>query len=420
MRVEVAIHPMVQRQGVLVVEDSALQRTHIVEQLTLLGVERIHEAGDGFAALNLVRNLMVPPALIVLDIALPGIDGPEVLEQLAEDGYRPALLIASNSDNALIASVEDKARRLGFHVLGGVHKPIPLDVLAAMFTSLAEHLALRSLRPQSDRAAMTPDALREALDGQMLQPHYQPKIELRTGRLSGFEALARIHDAAGTVILPASFIALAEERGQVGELTLYMLGAVLTDMVTWKSRGTDVSVSLNLSPVLLLDHWLISEIIARVGTSGVSPRKLTFEITEVVLAADVPMVLESIGRLRQAGFAISIDDYGTGFSSMQQLSRIPFTELKIDRVFVTEAPGKPHMAEILRSTFEMARSLGLSTVAEGVETAAELAMLKSMGCNIVQGYHFGGPISAVDVFDWIRENRDRVAALCEQGETVPR
>lgn len=411
MKTTIDIHPQIQRQGVLVIEDGAEQRAAVVDKLSRLGVERIHEAPDGFSALNLVRNLMAPPAAIILDLVLPGMDGVEVLDRLSEDGYRPAVLIVSDSDPAVMSSVESVAQQLGFYVLGGVAKPVSMDVLKTAFISFDQHL--RHQEPiATSGPMMSAEELVKALAGHALRPYYHPKIELKSGRVVSLEALARIQNPDGGIIMPSSFIAIAETLGLAGEMTAFMLASVLADMQAWKLRGLDLSVSLNLSPTLLSDRQLISDIIAKTEAAGISPRRLTFEITETVLLADVPVALASISRLRLRGFAISIDDYGTGFSSMQQLSRIPFTELKIDRTFVRDVPGDPYRTTILRSAFEMARRLGLSTVAEGVETAEELAMLRSMGCSIAQGYYFGRPVARHEVLDWIKHNADHVAMLC--------
>lgn len=418
MNATMDIHPQIQRQGVLVLEDSAVQRAALVAKLAQLGVGRVHEAADGFAALNLVRNLMVPPALIVIDLVLPDMDGVEVLDRLSEDGYRPAVLIVSNTDRAVITSVGGVAQQLGFYLLGGVSKPVTLEALQHAFAQFDRHLREQAPLEPAD-LMLSVDELQRALAQRTLRPFYQPKIELRSGRVVSVEALARIRNGDGRIIMPASFIATAEARGMAGMLALCMLDCALTDIQAWQSRGLNLSVALNLSPMLLADKQLINDIISKTDAAGISPRQLTFEITETVLLADVPAALGSISRLRLRGFSISIDDYGTGYSSMQQLSRIPFTEMKIDPTFVRNVPGDPYRTTILRSTFQLARRLGVSTVAEGVETAAELCLLRTLGCAVVQGYYFGQPLMADEVCDWIGQNAAQIADLCAQAGALP-
>ena len=412
------LHPDLHQQGVLVVDDSAVQRTSAVFCLRKLGLSTLYEAGDGLSAVKIYRGLPRPPAVIVLDLELPGLDGIEVLQRLVEAHQKPHVILVSSADDVLINTVATMAQALGIPVLGAFRKPI----LATAFLQALQAYGPRQNMVRSTEADPTPlcaERLRQAIAEGEIRPYYQPKLALQQGTVAGFEALARWQLPDGVGVSPARFIPLAEESGLIGELTLLLLDQVLEDVVAWRHDGLAVNVALNLSAASLADPNLANEVLLRVARHGVAPRSMTLEITESALVADMTSALATISRLRLRGFGFSIDDYGTGFSSMQQLSRFPFTELKIDRTFVQGAPERAQLRTILQSSLEMARRLGITTVAEGVETETELQLLKAMGCRQVQGYLLARPMPAHKVLEWTRHDLDRVAQLCLQPVVHP-
>jgi EAL domain-containing protein (putative c-di-GMP-specific phosphodiesterase class I) len=187
---------------------------------------------------------------------------------------------------------------------------------------------------------------------------------------------------------------------------------LLTDLASWNSRGHYPSVSFNVSARSLTNREFAREILQRVDAANVSHRSLVLEITESAVVSDLASAIGTLGRLRLRGFGLAIDDYGTGFSSMQQLSRLPFTTLKIDRSFVNEAHRKWNLQTMLQSAIEMGHRLGLVTVAEGVETMEEMMLLESLGCQCVQGFLFSAPMPAAAVQGWLRQEKARIRALC--------
>lgn len=411
-----ALHADLHDLGVLVVDDSAVQRNSAVYCLRKLGLPTIYEAGDGLSAVKLYRSLPRPPAIMVLDLELPGLDGIEVLQRLVEMRRRPHVILVSSADEVLINTVATMAQALGIPVLGAFRKPVH----AGIFLQALQAYGMRQPAPRASEADHTPvcaDSLRRAIEHGDIRPFYQPKLALQQGTLAGLEALARWQLPDGVGISPARFIPLAEESGLIGPLTLLLLEQVLRDMAAWREAGVGVNVALNLSASSLADPTLANDVLMRVARCNVSPRAVTLEITESALVADTAAALATISRLRLRGFGFSIDDFGTGFSSMQQLSRFPFTELKIDRSFVHEAPIRAPLRTILQSSLDMARRLGITTVAEGVETEAELQLLKAMGCRQVQGYLLARPMPGHKVLDWIRNDLDGVARLCLKPAT---
>lgn len=406
------LHAAIRQQGVLVVDDSAVQRQAVVEALRRLGVSKIFEAADGLAGLQLLRSLFQPPAIIILDLEMPGMDGIEMAQLMAVEGVRASLLVASGAEHAILETVRDMVEELGLPLLGALRKPLSEAVLAGAFARFGDGAPC----PPGGGGGLPPgvsvDALRRALAEGRIVPYYQPKVRLDSGQVSGLEALARWREAGGNLIPPAAFIDLAERHGLIGDLTLAMLDAVLCDLAGWHEAGFYPVVAINVSAPSLAERRFANEIIGRVEAARVSPSALVLEITESALVSDLAAALGTLGRLRLKGFGLSIDDYGTGFSSMQQLSRLPFTELKVDRSFVRHAHEKWQLRTILESAISMGHRLGLTTVAEGIETREELDLLRALGCQYAQGYLVTPPMPAAALLPWLRREATRLRTLC--------
>ncbi|ACE85361.1 EAL domain-containing response regulator [Cellvibrio japonicus] len=398
-------------QGVLVVDDSGLQRASAVNCLQQLGIDKIYEAGDGQDALTILYSLPQQPAVMLLDLELPGLDGIEVLQRLQGAIRRPEIILVSSSDEVLIGAVATMAEAIGIPLLGAYRKPMTPDMLARALERYGQwHPQTKPVA--QPRPAPGSDQLQQAIAQRRIIPYYQPKLNLQQPQLAGWEALARWPLANGFGYSPAEFIPQAEREGKIAELTLSLLEQVLEDIQTWQAQGIHTSVAINLSASSLTQVDLANDIIQRVAAAGINPRQLSFEMTESALIMDLPAALATISRLRLKGFGFSIDDYGTGFSSMQQLSRFPFTELKIDRSFVQEAPRQQHVREILQSAVDMGRRMGITSVAEGVETLEELQLLRAIGCRQVQGFLIAHPMPAAQIPLWLAQELNNKLTLC--------
>ena len=250
--------------------------------------------------------------------------------------------------------------------------------------------------------------LRRALDERELVLHYQPKAELSSGRVVGVEALVRWQHPEQGLLGPDQFIPLAEATGLIRELTLRVLDDALRQQRAWREAGIDIRVAVNLSARDLHDLSLPETTARLLATHGVPPSSLELEITESVIVADPMRARAILSRLSEMGIVLAIDDYGTGYSSLGYLKRLPIDQMKIDRSFVTHVPDDRNDAAIVRSTIELGRNLGLEVVAEGVETAAAWVYLKTLGCDFAQGHYLGKPVPA-----------GRVPALVRAGAATP-
>jgi len=403
-----AFAQQIMSQGVMVVEDSAAQLSAAVNILKQLGIPLIHQAHHGQDALNKLHQLAVRPAVIVADLQMPMMDGIELIQILAETYPDIAIIFASSADNKLLDTLGSLMDACNMTMLGALAKPLTEQKLSA---SLQRYVPPSPAQPHRNEVLAASDLKRAIRLGHII-PYYQPKICLGTGAVSGYEALARWRDPIKGIIPPIKFIELAAHNDLLKDLTLSLLDSVLADMVAWNYLEMFPITSINIAITLFEDKNIANQIIRAVTNANVAPKQILFEITESALMKDKAVALATIGRLKLKGFGFSIDDYGTGFSSMQQLARIAFNELKIDRSFVRAAIGNGHMTNILQSAIEMGRRLELTTVAEGVESQEELDLLKKLGCNEIQGFFFAHPMPVGDILPWLQENSAQIKKLC--------
>jgi len=383
----------------LVVEDHPLQRQMLAVALRTIGAEMIDEAKEGREALQMLRGAEPRVDIVICDLDMPNMDGMAFIRHLGDGAEQPALIVTSALDPGLLSSVETMARAYGIRLLGTIEKPATPDKLASLIMERGS--GMRGGTRTSVRTLNESEVV-AALEEDRIVAYFQPKVSLSTGALVGAEALARLKHPDLGVLSPAAFIGLIEQLGLIDRLTWSMLRQSAMACSAWQQQGIDITVSVNLSQASLSDPSLAGRITSLISRQHLDPRKMVLEITESAAMTEVGPALENLTRLRMKGFGLSIDDFGTGYSSMQQLSRIPFTELKIDRSFVSGAPEHAQRKIILESSNDLARRLGLKSVAEGVETRGEWEELQRVGCLIAQGYFIAQPMPAADFFHWAK------------------
>ena len=230
--------------------------------------------------------------------------------------------------------------------------------------------------------------LRQALQQQRLQVHYQPQIDLVSGRVLGAEALARWTDPVAGTVPPALFIPVAEESGLIRTLTTWLIGECLVECARWHRQGLDLDISINLSARNLMDPELMTVLHGGMSRTGIQPHRVNLEITESCFMASPERAMDVIQRLHNIGFRLSIDDFGTGYSSLSYIRSLPIDELKIDQSFVRTVLFNPGDQAIISSTIELAHCLNFAVVAEGIEDQETADWLKARGCDIGQGFHY--------------------------------
>jgi diguanylate cyclase (GGDEF)-like protein len=244
--------------------------------------------------------------------------------------------------------------------------------------------------------------MRGALEREELVLHYQPKLDTHNGRITGVEALVRWRHPQLGMLAPPKFIPLVEQTALIGPLTLYVIDAALAQLRAWRERGIELEMSVNLSARNLLDPSLAQRVAELLHRHAVPAGMLTVEVTESAAMAEPDRAVAVLESLRDIGVGISVDDFGTGNASIDYLAKLPASELKIDRSFITGILEDPRAEAIVRSTIDLARNLGLSVVAEGIETEAVLEHLAVLGCDLGQGFFISRPLPAEELSERLR------------------
>lgn len=382
----------------LVVDDHDFQRNMLVRILKRLGAQSIAEASDGTTALEYCVRADDMVDIILCDLDMPGMDGMAFIRHLGESGGNASLILSSALEPSLVASVGTMTRAYGLNLLGTLEKPAAPDQLQ----QLLERFRGTPNRPTGkSQPAFSIESICKGIEAGEFEPYFQPKVSLATGQVVGAEALARwCHPSLG-VIAPCSFIETLEGAGRIDELSWVMIASSARHCCQWQESGADMKVSVNISLSSLNKPSFADRITELVRDQRLDPRQMILEITESTAMTNVAQALENLARLRIKGFGLSIDDYGTGYSSMQQLTRISFTELKIDQSFVSGAFAHQACRVVLEASLDIARKLHLTTVAEGVESLEDWTLLRHLDCDIAQGFFIAQPMPGNAIPSWL-------------------
>ncbi|MCW0234328.1 MAG: EAL domain-containing response regulator [Ferrovibrio sp.] len=389
------------RLRVLVVDDMQLMRDMAAAMLRAQGIGTVETCDDGAAALAALDRIAAAGLtcdLMLLDLNMPGMDGIEVLRHLAERGYEGQIALFSAESARVLRTAETLARAHNLNILGFVEKPLTDIAIAGL---------LRKLATGGARAVIDADeplSEAELLDGIRLgqiEIMVQPKVAMATRQPVGVEALARWRHPQRGVIGAGQFIPLAENGAAAEPLFEAILGLALRAAAHWRAEGLSLQMAVNLSTANLTRLDLPQRIASAVSEHGLRPGDIVLEVTESRLIEDQTAALEVLTRLKLKGFNLAIDDFGTGYSSLEQLQRFPFEEMKIDRQFVGMAAQDQAARAIVSSSVRLARKLGMTTVAEGIETRLDWDCAAEQGCDVAQGYFVAPPLKPEALPGWI-------------------
>lgn len=334
-----------------------------------------------------------PASLVMLDLNMPGKDGIELLDYLVAQKCQSRIMFISGADRRVLGTMEQLTISRGLDFAGTLKKPFDVSKLRETLTAHAK-----------SHGVPTIDDLDAALESNEISVAYQAKVDLGSGRIIGAEALARWDESDTGTVNPEFFVSMAEDTGRISSLTDVVLGKALRAAHEWSSIAPDFQISINLSPQLLSDTSLPDRIDAAMKSLDFQPGRLQLEITERGAMADVNQSMAILSRLRLKGAGLAIDDFGTGSSSLVQLYRMPFGEIKIDKSFVMDMLKHREAEVIVNSIILLGKSMGLTTVAEGVEDQATMERLKEMGCDQAQGYFISRPLSETEFSQWLHDH----------------
>jgi EAL domain-containing protein (putative c-di-GMP-specific phosphodiesterase class I) len=332
------------------------------------------------------------PTLILLDLQMPGMDGIEALRYLARQNTTAGILLASGMDARVLSSARQLGESLGLKMLGTLQKPAMLEDIEAL---LARHIA------PGERLSI--EELRTAIDEHELVVHYQPKVVRMADdwQVRGAEALVRWRHPRLGLLFPAEFLPLAETSGLILGITDFVLTDAVRQIGHWRQRGLHLNAAVNLSPRLVQDLEFPDRLGRLLKEFDVTAEQLTLEVTEAASLHDPELVMDIFTRLRVKGVGLSLDDFGVGLSSLTQLYKMPFSEVKIDRLLVAEMATSKPATTVVRAIVDLAHALSLTVCAEGVETPLAYEFLERIGCDALQGDFIASAMPAGEIENFV-------------------
>ncbi len=386
---------------VLVLEDNDLERLALAAMLRRLGVSFVEEAANGQEALMLMEDDAHAFDLVLCDLQMRDYGKVDGIEFLRLAGHRLScpLVLVSGIDETLAIAAETLAGNSGARWGGRLRKPVQAAELHALLSACTAYpcQGSRQITHSASERQWSKADVRMALNRGELVAYFQPQYCLASGLLSGAEALARWRHPQAGLLGADQFVPLMEREGMIDELFDVMLEQSLDLIESWAARGERLPVSVNASALTLENVNVPDMWRARVEQRGLDPGQLTIEVTETAVARNFHGLLESVIRLRMHGFRVSLDDFGTSFSTLQQMSELPATEVKIDRSFLDRAMRYERARLIFESIVRLGCNLGLAVVAEGVETQEQADFARAAGCNAAQGWFYGKPVPAEEL-----------------------
>lgn len=380
----------------LVIDDDPLFQIVLSEGLISGGIAHVDVADDGVIGIEKLMNARSIIDLIIVDLQMPNMTGVDVVRELARANFAGGVIIASSEDPSLLRSVRNMAKALNINILGVLSKPLNVEKLHTLINVLSD------ARPRELHRVISRDQVIDALAQGDLIPFYQPKVDLETRSIAGFEVLMRHVKDAENSPAPKRYLDAIENYGLSIDALCHMITRAGHETAGWKEDLGAIHLAFNLTPLAVQDSGLPDRLLTVVQNVGLEPKCVTLEITEDHLLECTATSLEVLSLMRLYGFKLSIDDFGTGATGIEQLRTFPFTELKIDGKFMLSCVDDEFSRLTVQTSAKLAGLLGMNVVAEGVETPEAIRFALEAGAHHVQGFHFARPMNAERAKEWLQ------------------
>ncbi len=346
--------------------------------------------------------------VVVANHNMADYDGFRLIEMITDLDYSPSIVLVCDDDPVVRQKIREHAMAYSIDLLGTLSSPVSRDMLVSTLVDVAD---LGGADTEGSRSGLAESEFMRGLMTDGLSPVFQPKVNLRNGRVVGAEAFARWSAPGGGLLGAGAVIKVAREQGHMDVLTYRMLELALQQQGKWRGEGKDVPLSVNISSVNLRKTDFADVVSGLADQFGVDPSMVRLEITEADFDVDDRIPLENLGRLHARGFGLGLDDFGAGFAPLMKLKSIPFDEIVIDRSFLARAAEDQTARIIFETAIDLVKRLKLSSTVEGVETEEQLKLAKDVGADVAQGYLIGKPMSANEFLIWIEDYEDGVLII---------
>ena len=392
---------------ILILDDEPFMLKLLARMLMNHGFLSVTCCETGEEALRLIEDAATRPDLIMLDLNMPGMDGIEFVRHLVERNYMGSLILVSGEGERMLRTAEKLVQAHKIQILGYLQKPVQPDALLILLSQLTSSDAI-AIQPADSDKAYDAQAISTAIQSNAIVNYYQPKVRVDTGKVAGVETLVRWQHPVDGLVYPDRFIGLTEKYGMINALTSKVLEQACIQAKIWQQAGHELKVAVNVSMDNLASLDFQDVVVALAAKAGIAPNKIVLEITESQLMGDMRVSLEILTRLRLKRFHLSIDDFGTGHSSLSQLRDIPFDELKIDQGFVHHAWKNETLRAIYDTSLALAKQLNMESVAEGVQDRQDWDLLRQTGCDLAQGNFIACAMPAEAFEAWLTDWQQRL------------
>ncbi|OUS16638.1 response regulator receiver protein [Gammaproteobacteria bacterium 50_400_T64] len=392
--------------NIYIVDDEQPHVDLMVEMISIAGL-----SATGFTSAKIfVDQPIANTDIVLLDLNMPDMDGIEVMRTLYNKGCMPTYILVSGFDERVLNSAKQFANAKNILVAKKLSKPINTRDFIHYISQLHIETRLQLIKNctpkkpiSSAKKNLSLEQLKTAIHENQLVLFYQPKLDMKSGKLVGFEALVRLQHPELGLIFPDQFIAMAEKNNLISDLTYEVFRLATLDYLTFRAADINPVISINISAQDLLDLSMPERFAALASANDIPPEAITIELTETAILQSVSDSLDILNRLRMKGFSLSIDDFGTGYSSLVQLYQAPFTELKIDQHFVMRILDDEEALSIVKICILLAKELKMTSVAEGIESQDIWDKLEQLGCDLAQGYLISKPVPIDVCCEWVAQ-----------------